>query len=124
MANLPGPQSASEKKMEDNLRPATCTSERSQTTDLEAMSASRFEKYSQDPDLVGWEGPDDPENPFNWKTYKKARQLVFMAFNTFLTYVTHLLFPNKAIPTPTSQTIGVFNARARRSGCDEEIWFL
>ena len=29
------------------------------------------EVSSPDPDLVGWDGPDDPENPQNWSTRRK-----------------------------------------------------
>lgn len=49
-----------------------------------------------DPDVIGWEGPDDPENAMNWPTGKKVRQLVLMAFNTFITWVSLFL----CIPDP------------------------
>ncbi|OJJ50296.1 hypothetical protein ASPZODRAFT_128914 [Penicilliopsis zonata CBS 506.65] len=44
------------------------------------------------PQIVGWDGPDDPENPFNWSRAKKGRQLVVMSINTFLTPLASSMF--------------------------------
>ncbi|KAK9367075.1 major facilitator superfamily domain-containing protein [Lipomyces kononenkoae] len=38
---------------------------------------------SKNPDVVGWDGPDDPENPFNWPTSKKWRITLIVSLLTF-----------------------------------------
>ncbi|KAK9237991.1 major facilitator superfamily domain-containing protein [Lipomyces kononenkoae] len=38
---------------------------------------------SKNPDVVGWDSPDDPENPFNWPNRKKWRVTFIVALVTF-----------------------------------------
>jgi hypothetical protein len=38
---------------------------------LEKSKTSKSGRSTRDPNLVGWEGPDDPENPKNWANRRK-----------------------------------------------------
>ncbi|KAJ8102607.1 major facilitator superfamily domain-containing protein [Lipomyces tetrasporus] len=38
---------------------------------------------SKNPDVVGWDGPNDPANPFNWPNRKKWRITLIVALVTF-----------------------------------------
>ncbi|KIX95020.1 uncharacterized protein Z520_09330 [Fonsecaea multimorphosa CBS 102226] len=38
-----------------------------------------------DPDVVGWDGPNDPENPMNWPALKKWTNIGLLSFITLLT---------------------------------------
>ncbi|KAK9334135.1 major facilitator superfamily domain-containing protein [Lipomyces starkeyi] len=38
---------------------------------------------TKNPDVVGWDGPEDPENPFNWPNRKKWRITLIAALVTF-----------------------------------------
>lgn len=40
---------------------------------------------SQDPNAVGWDGPDDPENPMNWPAKKKWSCIGALSVMTLLT---------------------------------------
>jgi hypothetical protein len=60
-----------------------------QGTDVETgpeLSDTAKEEKVQDPNIVGWDGPDDPENPLNWTTGRKVTATCSIALITFLTY--------------------------------------
>lgn len=66
--------------------------------DVEALSfneadliASADEKQSHDPNIVGWNGPDDPENPMNWTSRKKVTAIGIVSLITILSYVLYRL---------------------------------
>lgn len=40
---------------------------------------------SNDPNIVGWDGPDDPENPVNWSFKKKMATTVIISTITLVT---------------------------------------
>ena len=40
-----------------------------------------------DPNIVGWDGPDDPKNPMNWSGKLKGANIAVIASITFLTQV-------------------------------------
>ncbi|RQM04528.1 hypothetical protein DH86_00004445 [Scytalidium sp. 3C] len=52
-----------------------------------------------DPNLVGWEGPDDPQNPQNWPKSKKYLVTVLYAILTFT-----LTFSSSIFSTATDAT--------------------
>ncbi|TIA01842.1 MFS multidrug transporter [Aureobasidium pullulans] len=59
----------------------------SEKEDPPALSRKSTSKSVKDPNLVGWDGPDDPENPKNWgKGRKWAATLVVSSF-TFISPV-------------------------------------
>lgn len=49
-------------------------------------SDSEMERNSQieDPQIVGWDGPDDPENPLNWPESRKRINLILLSVLTVI----------------------------------------
>lgn len=45
-----------------------------------------------DPNIVGWDGPDDPQNPMNWSHTKKWGTVVLVSAITFLTPLASSMF--------------------------------
>ncbi|KXS94928.1 hypothetical protein AC578_3929 [Pseudocercospora eumusae] len=59
----------------------------------------------QDPNVVGWDGPDDPKNPMNWSPYRKWGIAINMGLMTFVvTFASSVL---SSAVTPTSMEFGV-----------------
>jgi hypothetical protein len=52
--------------------------------DLEESKERTDEKATRDPNIVGWDGPNDPENPQNWPTRKKVTAVAMASMITFL----------------------------------------
>lgn len=68
--------------------------ERPQTTDEEAAFQAEAKKNetdasasNDDPNAIGWDGPDDPQNPMNWTEKKKWTTIGALSLMTLLTYV-------------------------------------
>lgn len=40
---------------------------------------------SSDPNMIGWDGPDDPTNPMNWPEKKKWATILSISVMTLLT---------------------------------------
>lgn len=38
----------------------------------------------QDPNIVGFDGPDDPENPLNWSTARKTTSILIVSMTALL----------------------------------------
>ncbi|KAF7546034.1 hypothetical protein G7Z17_g8717 [Cylindrodendrum hubeiense] len=65
-----------------------------ETKDIEAGSTSvdLDEPAPQDPNIVGWDGPDDPANPQNWTSGKKAMTVALVSSITFVTPLASSIF--------------------------------
>ena len=76
-----------------NERKSSASSIREKDIDLEAAdrgsSSSKKEPETQqtevDPNIVGWDGPDDPNNPYNWTGGLKWGNVAVISSITFLT---------------------------------------
>lgn len=44
-------------------------------------------QVTTDPDVIGWDGPDDPENALNWPARKKWANVLMLSLITILTWV-------------------------------------
>lgn len=40
---------------------------------------------TEDPNAIGWDGPDDPNNPLNWPAWKKWSNIGALSLMTLLT---------------------------------------
>lgn len=49
------------------------------------MTTTKDEEHDQDPNSVGWDGPDDPANPQNWPASKKWANIIALSIMTVLT---------------------------------------
>ncbi len=82
-----------------NEKKSSASSTRENGMDLEAAhrssSLSKKEPETQqtevDPNIVGWDGPDDPNNPYNWAGGLKWGNVAIIASITFLTQVKPLM---------------------------------
>ena len=78
---------------DDNEKKSSASSSREEDIDLEAAhrGSSSSEKEPEpnqtevDPNLVGWDGPDDPNNPYNWVGGLKWGNITIISSITFLT---------------------------------------
>ena len=67
--------------------------DRPQTTDeeaacqVEAKNETDASAPNDDPNAIGWDGPDDPQNPMNWPEKKKWTTIGALSLMTLLTYV-------------------------------------
>ena len=76
-----------------NDKKSSASSIREKDIDLEAAhrgsSSSKKEPETQqtevDPNIVGWDGPDDPNNPYNWSGGLKWGNVAVISSITFLT---------------------------------------
>ncbi len=76
-----------------NEKKSSASSIREKDIDLEAAhrdsSSSKKEPETQqtevDPNIVGWDGPDDPKNPYNWTGGLKWGNVAVISTITFLT---------------------------------------
>lgn len=76
-----------------NEQKSSASSLREKDIDLEAAhrgsSSSKKEPETQqtevDPNIVGWDGPDDPKNPYNWTGGLKWGNVAVISSITFLT---------------------------------------
>ena len=55
----------------------------------------------EDPNLVGWDGPNDPENPMNWPRSKKWLVTSFFSFMTFVITFSSSVFSTATVVTST-----------------------
>ena len=53
----------------------------------------------KDPNLVGWDGPNDPENPMNWPRSKKWIVTSFFSFMTFVITFASSVFSTATVVT-------------------------
>lgn len=49
------------------------------------VSTKNEEQTDQNPNAVGWEGPDDPNNPMNWPEWRKWSNIGALSVMTILT---------------------------------------
>ena len=78
---------------DDNEKKSSASSSREEDIDLEAAhrgsSLSKKEPETDqtevDPNIVGWDGPDDPNNPYNWTGGLKWGNVAVISSITFLT---------------------------------------
>ncbi|KAF7193801.1 Citrinin biosynthesis cluster MFS transporter mrr1 [Pseudocercospora fuligena] len=74
-------------------------------TPEDQLGGKKDEEDEQDPNVVGWDGPDDPKNPMNWSPYRKWAIAVNMGLMTFVvTFASSVL---SSAVTPTSMEFGV-----------------
>ncbi|KAI9640355.1 hypothetical protein NHQ30_011100 [Ciborinia camelliae] len=71
----------------------------SKALDAQAQTNGDVEKLSQendtedvDPNIVGWDGPDDPENPMNWKGWMKFFNCFLVSAICFVTPLASSMF--------------------------------
>jgi hypothetical protein len=69
---------------------------------------SRASSRSRDPNLVGWNGPDDPENPKNWKMGRKWAATFVVSSFTFISPVSSSMVA-PALPGAMSRDLGITN---------------
>lgn len=55
--------------------------------DEESPATKEDVAQPEDPNAVGWDGPDDPNNPMNWPARKKWTCIGALSVMTLLTYV-------------------------------------
>ena len=78
---------------DDNEKKSSASSSREEDVDLEAAhrgssSSKKVPETDQtevDPNIVGWDGPDDPNNPYNWARKLKWGNVAVISSITFLT---------------------------------------
>lgn len=78
---------------DDNEKNSATSSSREEDIDLEAAhrrsSSGKKEPETEqsevDPNIVGWDGPDDPNNPYNWAGGLKWGNVAVISSITFLT---------------------------------------
>ena len=66
----------------------------------------------KDPNLIGWDGPNDPQNPQNWPKSKKYYVTIWYASMTFC-----LTFASSIFSTATHVT-------AKKYGVSDEVMVL
>ncbi|KAK5119338.1 hypothetical protein LTR85_007694 [Meristemomyces frigidus] len=100
----------------DSLRSNGGTPVRSsETADIEKQSSAvlsvpcgppgQFAMPPRDPDVVGWNGPDDPGNPMNWPRSKKWACTFALGFVTFcVTFASSVFSPGTEV---AAQEFGV-----------------
>ena len=85
---------------DDNEKKSSASSSRENDVDLEAAhrgslsskNEPELEQTEVDPNIVGWDGPDDPNNPYNWAGGLKWGNIAVISSITFLTWVKLLVF--------------------------------
>lgn len=88
LGDLPRPESQRTLAMSD----ASLGADRPKTTDAEATSqdpekgnTSPGSSAGDDPNAIGWDGPDDPHNPMNWPAKRKWSNIAALSLMTLLT---------------------------------------
>ncbi|KAH6973121.1 major facilitator superfamily domain-containing protein [Ilyonectria sp. MPI-CAGE-AT-0026] len=88
LGDLPRPESQRTLAMSD----ASLGTDRPKTTDAEATSqdpekgnTSPGSSAGDDPNAIGWDGPDDPQNPMNWPAKRKWSNIAALSLMTLLT---------------------------------------
>lgn len=54
------------------------------STSMPSDSEMERNSQSEDPEIVGWDGPDDPENPLNWPESRKRINLILSSILTVI----------------------------------------
>lgn len=82
-ANLSEPSEASRAQDGEEPQPVVV----SPTSDVEAARTEKDAENAQsdDPNAVGWDGPDDPANPMNWSSKRKWCNICALSLMTLLT---------------------------------------
>ena len=78
---------------DDNEKNSSAGSSREEDVDLEAAHRGSLsiknepetQQTEVDPNIVGWDGPDDPNNPYNWAGGLKWGNIAVISSITFLT---------------------------------------
>ncbi|KXT15292.1 hypothetical protein AC579_4850 [Pseudocercospora musae] len=74
-------------------------------TPEDQLGGNQDDEEEQDPNVVGWDGPDDPKNPMNWSPYRKWGIATNMGLMTFVvTFASSVL---SSAVAPTSMEFGV-----------------
>ena len=53
-------------------------------SDIEAKAQSPDEKVSEDPNIVGWDGPNDPQNPMNFSSRMRFGHVIMVSVITLI----------------------------------------
>jgi hypothetical protein len=67
------------------LTPSDNGSDTGKVRDEEKATKGQDVVQPQDPNAVGWDGPDDPNNPMNWPAKKKWSCIGALSIMTLLT---------------------------------------
>ncbi|KAI0166762.1 major facilitator superfamily domain-containing protein [Hypoxylon sp. FL1284] len=79
----------------------------------EEYDFERVEKATHDPNIVGWDGPDDLANPLNWSSLKKGLHVAYVSLFVFYANLAATTFSPAASELIkefgiTSSTVGTF----------------
>ena len=93
-------------------RDTSPTSDGNQDADIEKQdeeqhqqSAAAEKEEEHDPNVVGWDGPDDPSNPMNWPAYRKWGIAVSMGSMTLVVTFASSVYSSATMVT--AQQFGV-----------------
>ena len=68
--------------------------EHAREVDMEKQNSVQHlgQDSTKDPNIVGWDGPDDPANPMNWSTGLKVSNVAIISAMTFVTPLASSMF--------------------------------
>lgn len=70
---------------ESDVEKAAADGDAAQSTDVNGATDKTVEDETNDPNIVGWDGPDDPEDPMHWSASKKWLNIAVLSVLTIIT---------------------------------------
>ncbi|KAK4502937.1 hypothetical protein PRZ48_006364 [Zasmidium cellare] len=72
----------------------------------QSQSAGQKDENEQDPNIVGWDGPDDKQNPQNWKPFRKWAIATCMGLMTLVVTFASSVLSSAVMPLSMEYHVG------------------